>query len=120
MTVSSCAGWLAVCAGWAGWLDWQPVVKTKVANAAPNKHKQNFLKDIEFPFVPRLEGTAVVGCKVYSARCQFANEASAARSRVRSCFGMFSGTNAADFFHALGKELFAAFLGGVVVGAALE
>jgi hypothetical protein len=64
MTVSSCAGWL----------DWQPVVKTEAASAAPNKqdfkHKQDFLKKgIHFPFVRRLEGTASVGCKVYELRC---------------------------------------------------
>jgi hypothetical protein len=61
MTVSSCAGWL----------DWQPVVKTEVASTAPNKHKQDFLKKgIHFPFVRRLEGTGQVRCKVYELRCQ--------------------------------------------------
>jgi hypothetical protein len=38
------------------------MVKTEVANAAPNKHKQDFLKKgIDLPFVPRLKGTFVVG-----------------------------------------------------------
>jgi hypothetical protein len=35
---------------------WQPVVNTQVANAAPNKHEQSFLKGIEFPFVRDLKG----------------------------------------------------------------
>jgi hypothetical protein len=38
------------------------MVKTEVANATPNKHKQDFLKKgIDLPFVPRLIGTFVVG-----------------------------------------------------------
>lgn len=70
MTVSSGAGWLAV---GTGWLDWQPVVKTAVASAAPNKHKQDFLKkDIQFPFARKLEGPVEVGCKVSEFRCRSA------------------------------------------------
>jgi len=67
-------GWRSALAGPAG-LAWQPMVKTEAASAAPNKHKQDFLtKGIDFPFVPRLEGTSMVGCKAYALCCQLANE----------------------------------------------